>query len=98
MLSQLSQPRPLKNANWKSLVLSRFQRSEMLTMCRSHDVPGKRLVGGSVFRFEGERMSGLVCRQREGKWHIVLCVTIDSVRINFGLQIRDSLGPRFARI
>ena len=32
--SQLSQPTPLKNANWRSEVLSRFQRSLMLTMWR----------------------------------------------------------------
>src|ERR1017187_3716911 len=34
MFSQLSQPTPLKKANWRSLVLSRFQRSEIFTMWR----------------------------------------------------------------
>src|SRR5260370_42169949 len=33
IFSQLSQPIPLKNANCRSAVLSRFQRSEMFTMC-----------------------------------------------------------------
>src|SRR5713101_7784056 len=34
IFSQLSQPTPLKKANCRLSVLSRFQRSEMLTMCR----------------------------------------------------------------
>src|ERR1700756_3627635 len=34
MFSQLSQPTPLKNANCKLSVLSRFHRSEMFTMWR----------------------------------------------------------------
>ena len=34
MFSQLSQPTPLKKANCRSSVLSRFQRSEMFTMWR----------------------------------------------------------------
>src|SRR5580698_11240741 len=34
IFSQLSQPTPLKKANCRSSVLSRFQRSEMFTMWR----------------------------------------------------------------
>src|SRR5271163_1528612 len=34
MFSQLSQPTPLKNANWRSSVLLRAQRCEMFTMWR----------------------------------------------------------------
>src|ERR1700749_2457322 len=34
IFSQLSQPTPLKNANCRLSVLSRFQRSEMFTMWR----------------------------------------------------------------
>src|SRR5271170_4325684 len=49
--SQLSQPIPLKNANCRSLVLSRFQRSEIFTMWRdsSHLYLSTRGTNGKLY-------------------------------------------------
>src|SRR5271166_6900381 len=51
MFSQLSQPTPLKKANCRSSVLSRFQRCEMFTMCRvsSHLYLSTRGVKGNWY-------------------------------------------------
>jgi len=94
-------PRPHRSVVRATCICPPWAQGKFVLSPR-HDVPGERLVRGSVFWFKASgwpTLSGQPCPSpKKTPAALRLRITVDAIGAHFGHQFGDGLGPRDTRI